>query len=212
MKLIKIASASGLLMAGVALGNAYSDGDVFGGVSSTLKPLGVTVTTTTPVLGSFDFDVFDGTDGSPAGIGAVFSPAYTAAVNLPNNGPYYSKVGFTVGSEVVVPTTFSMKFWFRDGDAADETVLVFANNIGTIIGTFSEIVFTQSGGTLAIEGEINATGKVAYSVSSLLGNFTLDAAYATISSQPVPEGGSLALTLGLAVLGLEGMRRRSNRA
>ena len=196
-------------MAGVALGNAYSDGDVFGGVSSTLKPLGVVVTTTTPVLGSFDFDAFDATSGSPAGISAVFSPQYAAPAN---NGLYYSKVGFAVGSEAVVPDSFSMKSWFRDGDAAAETVLVFVNNVGLINGTFTEIVLTQSGGSLAIEGEINATGKVAYSVSSLLGNFRLDAAYATISTQPVPEGGSLVLTLGLAVLGLEGMRRRSNRA
>ena len=113
------------------------------------------------------------------------------------------QVGQADGGRALVFT-----FFFRDPNSGDEGERV---NIG-----FGDLVFdgssftgtlvTQFGGNALLVGDIQANGFVMYRVRALSGEFILDGSLAQFTT--VPEGGSAAALLGIALIGIEVMRRK----
>jgi hypothetical protein len=177
----------------------YSDADSFG----------VTLAVGSPaVTGNFNF--INMADGSTSfAIGAPYLPEQLRQT-------YASADGFDPVRQDVVPGTGAFIFFFRDPDLTGVTNAVTVT-IGSpsdplqgVVGqTFqNQFVFSKNM-TGVIEGQISDTGILSYSVfNSGESPFVFDAAFARIEATAVPDGGSAVALLGVALVGIEGLRRK----
>lgn len=177
----------------------YSDADYFGGLTPVLStPNGQTVGSGQSINGTFNFVAADGTSGFSIGLpyGIFDWDSYTSAL------------GFTPGAESVVPGSAFLKFFIREGILDFEVFTFSLADISFQSTVFSTAFALSSGVTATVEGAINASGEVAYSISSNSGSFIVDAAYMEISTQRVPDGGASVLLLGSALLGIAAIRSK----
>jgi hypothetical protein len=188
-----------LLMCTSIYADTFADADFFGGIGPGGNPNGILLDAGGRVVvdTSFNFIFDDGTSGFTLG-----SP-YDAGVQ----GTYSSSLGYVPGT-AIDPSSLVFTFFFRDPNSGDEGERV---NIG-----FGDLVFdgssftgtlvTQFGGNALLVGDIQANGFVMYRVRALSGEFILDGSIAQFTT--VPEGGSAAVLLGIALIGIEVMRRK----
>lgn len=177
----------------------YSDADYFGGGAGT-PPSGIQLKSsggTASVTGSFNFAAADGTASFT--VGAPYASG--------DQGTYTSVTGF-VSPLSVVPGSMNFTLFFRDPNAGAEVYAFAANDLYIAGGPISTkfVLHLNGGDTASVDAEIDATGKLNYTISASSGEFILDAAYAEITA--TTDGGSTVALLGLALVGVEGLRRK----
>ena len=116
-----------------------------------------------------------------------------------------SKLGFKVGDEWA--TVGEVWFYIRDdGDNPAETVKVTIDDLEFRSGGFSKSFVAFNGAaTGTILGDVNADGKVNYTIERVAGDFYVD--YAVMSIH-VPDGGVTLTLLGTGMVVLFGLKRR----
>lgn len=201
---IPLFAAAALLFGGTA--NAitiYSDADYFGGKNwLTGAPNGQTVGSGQSISGTFNFVSGDGTSSFSIGL----------PYNILEWDTYSSSLGFTPGAETIVTGSGFMKFFIREGILDVEVFTFSLADISFQASVFATAFTLSSGVTATIEGAINATGEVAYSVSSNGGSFVVDAAYMEIASSTnthsIPDNGATVLLFGIALLGVTALNTK----
>ena len=212
-KTICAAGILGLALSANAISYTFSDADWFGSLNANNIPSGVhmvTGTGTATVSGSFNFVTADGTSSFK------ISTPYLPGV-LGGRGTYSSALGFTPGIQQIVPGTLAVAFFFRDPSAGNEAIQVSSGSFGSTVNNIvsAQLVGFGGGESAAVDVSIDSFGILNYTVKSLGSagqEVYLDAAYASFDAQDIPDGGSMVLALGLAVMSFEGIRRSVKRA
>jgi hypothetical protein len=98
------------------------------------------------------------------------------------------------------------------GETAKYTVDLRGSQITSPDSSFAGMTVVFQGIQADLLVAINTTGQLEYTVTALGGSFTLDLAYLQVEAgsygnAPVPDGGTTAILLGMAFLGLTGFRR-----
>ena len=191
-----------LALAVTANAVVYSDADSFG----------VSLAAGTGTV-TDNFNFITTADGSTSfAIGAPYLPEQLRQT-------YSSAGGFNPVTQDVLPGTGAFMFFFRDPDQSGVTNAVTvaigspADPLqGVVAQTFqNQFVFSKNM-TAIIEGQVSNTGILSYTVTNTgTSPFIFDAAFARIEANPaptVPDGGSAAALLGVALVALEGLRRK----
>ena len=200
----KLLSIFGLFLAVSAQAVTFSDADTFPeGAGAGLLAGGV-------INGSFDFravPVPADTTTSFA-IGAPYLPVQF-------RDTYSSSLGLDPATMSVVPNSGSVSFFFRDpveGGAPNlVTIAIPADASLSGPATFENFLILNKSTTALLEGSIGANGFFNYTITNTgTSAFFVDGAFATIDAIPrgVPDGGSAVALLGVALVGLEGFRRK----
>lgn len=179
---------------------SFADADFFGGTNGSGNPNGILLDSGGRVVidTSFNFVFADGTNSFTIG-----SP-YDSSVQ----GTYSSALGYIPGT-IIDPASLVFTFFLRDPNGGNESERLNIN-FGDLVfngSSFSGTLVTSFGGNALLVGDIQTNGFVMYRVRALSGDFILDAAYAQFTTS-VPEGGSAAALLGIALIGAEVARRR----
>jgi len=188
-----------LLVAVSGFAASFSDADFFGGANSSGNPNGIQLVAGTGsgsfVQGTFDFVNTDGTSSFTIGDPYAIS----------DWGTYSSQLGYPTGTPIN-PDSLFFSFFFRDPNGGSERERI---DIGDIQvdqnGNFIVRLNTTFGGSGVLRGSIESTGAVDYRVTASTGEFYLDGAYAGFQT---PDGGSTVVMLGMALIGMELLRRR----
>jgi hypothetical protein len=188
-----------VLVAVSSFAGSYSDADFFGGTNSNGNPNGIQLVAGTGsgsfIQATFDFVNPDGTSSFTIGDPYAFS----------DWGTYSSELGYVTGTPINSDSLF-FSFFFRDPNGGNERERI---DIGDIQvdqnGNFTVRLNTTFGGSGLLRGTIESTGAVAYRVTAATGEFYLDGAYAGFQT---PDGGSTVVMLGIALIGIELVRRR----
>jgi len=188
-----------LLVAVSGFAASFSDADFFGGTNGSGNPNGIQLVAGTGsssfVQATFDFVNTDGTSSFTIGDPYAIS----------DWGTYSSQLGYTTGTPIN-PDSLLFSFFFRDPNGGSERERI---DIGDIQvdqnGNFSVRLNTTFGGSGLLRGSIESTGAVTYRVTAAAGEFYLDGAYAGFQT---PDGGSTVVMLGMALIGMELLRRR----
>ncbi len=156
------------------------------------------------VSGIFQFEAPDGT------------PSYTTVIGTGGNGypapaeTVISNPMFNHLNQQVLPESVNLKLFLRDparGTEAGTFVAAGETVITPGITNYFKSEQGVSGPTLGIETAINNAGQVSYTITATSGEFYIDAAYMFFSVN-VPDNGSSVALLGLALVGVEGLRRK----
>ena len=102
------------------------------------------------------------------------------------------------------------------GQTAYYTVDLQGTTITSPGSSFTSVTVIFQGIQADLLVAINSTGKLEYTVSAVNGSFTLDIGYLEVDANsfgnaPVPDGGTTAILLGMAFLGLTSVRRVTRR-
>ncbi len=177
----------------------YADADYFGTPSGgpNGNPSGIQLNNvTTSVSSSFNLVAADGTSSF-----TIAAPYQASA-----QGTYTSNTGFTPGVDHVIPGSVLIQFFFRDPNGGAETFTVTAADFTAGSNGFSvAVVLTSNGGTAQIEGILNSTGMLTYTINRTAGEFFFDAAFL---SAAVPEGGATVAMLGFGLLAIGVLRKK----
>jgi hypothetical protein len=188
-----------LLVAVSGFADSYSDADFFGGTNGNGNPNGIQLVAGAGsgsfVQTTFDFVNSDGTSSFTIGDPYAFS----------DWGTYSSELGYVTGTPIDSDSLF-FSFFFRDPNGGSERERIDIDNIHVDQnGNFTVRLNTTLGGSGMLRGTIESTGAVAYRVTASTGEFYLDGAYAGFQT---PDGGSTVVMLGVALVGIEMVRRR----
>jgi hypothetical protein len=166
-----------------------------------------------PVTGTFDLTL-------PAPEGDA---AYMSGYPEGGNGLFQDLTGFVPGMTV---TDASVGFWLSDPNGGRERwdIIVTAADTVTLSASLATgSAFSKHFQATGIDDQfdillsIGATGKLNYSVSSLSGDFVVDAAILQVNAltgngvpvTTVPDGGTTAIFLGLGLLGAATIKNRA---
>ncbi len=178
----------------------YSDADFFGtqhgGPNGNPQGVHLGVGGLNLVTGTFNLVAPDATSSF------TIAAPYAAGVR----GTYNSALGFTPGVQHILPGSVTIRFLFRDPSGGAETFSVsVGSNTLFSQGSFNiQLVLTSNGATASIEGILNSTGMVSYTIRRTTGEFWLDAAY--LQATALPEGGPDVALLGLGLVALGAVR------
>lgn len=194
-KLLTLAAVASLFTASqVSAINYYSDVDL----------IGAYVDSSNPYTG--EFDIVDNGGDSVLDILALFTGV---------GGDGYNPLNETIVKASVVFTFFEdfTGNAFIDGFAKEKfTIELGTNSFKNGGGYFIPFIPVLSGGEIDITAQLDldADGKLSYTVRSTKGDFILGSAgiLAEAATRAVPDAGSTLALLGLGMLGLAGIRRR----